>query len=284
MSRSPLVSVIMPVYNAAETIEEAVQSLLQQTYSDLEIIVVDDGSTDASISLIERYHDPRIRIVRQEHCGIVRTRNTGCAQARGTYLAVMDSDDVAHEGRIAAQVKFLERQPDVGLLGTHARFVHDDGREWLFTPPVEDRALRRYLLWDNPFVHSSVMFRRQAFEETGGYTEGIVANEDYRLWIRMARNWRLGMIPQVLLTYRVRGTSASRAASRQSALLARFGAQWEAAKMLGPWYQALPALGITGAAYLLSRTGRLLDLSVWNPARRLRSRRRGFRESDLEDR
>lgn len=274
----------MPVYNAAETVEEAVGSVLRQTYANLEILVVDDGSTDQSMVIVEALHDPRVRIVRLAHGGIVRARNTGCAEARGKYLAVMDSDDVADERRIAAQVEYLERHPDVGLLGTHARFVRDDGREWLFRPPDDDRALRRCLLWDNPFVHSSVMLRRRALEDAGDYTQGIVANEDYRLWIRMARTWRLGMVPEVLVTYRVRSTSASRGTSRPIALRARFAAQWEAAKMLGPWHQAIGALGVTGVAYLLSRAGGRFDGRAGDATGGLAGRLKGFRKGDPGDR
>lgn len=284
VDRAPLVSVTMPVYNAAETVEEAIGSLLRQTYSDLEILVVDDGSTDESMAMIEAFHDPRVRIIRLAHGGIVQARNTGCAQARGEYIAVMDSDDVADERRIAAQVEYLERHPDVGLLGTHARFIRDDGREWLFRPPDDDRALRRYLLWDNPFVHSSVMLRRRALEDAGGYTRGVVANEDYRLWIQTARTWRLGMVPEVLVTYRVRSTSASRATSRPIALRARFAAQWDAARMLGPWHLAIPALGVTGTAYLLSLAGALFNVGARDVAGGLSGRLRGFRARDQEDR
>jgi hypothetical protein len=174
----------------------------------------------------------------------------------------MDSDDIAHEGRIAVQVGWLERHQEVGLVATHARLVYDDGRERLFTPPTDDASLRRYLLWDNPFVHSAVMYRKQAFLGAKGYTPGPVANEDYRLWIEMARFWKLAVVPEVLVTYRVRSDSASRAADRQLALRARLAAQWRAAHVLGPWHQAVPALTATGAACLLHRIARPVEASI----------------------
>ncbi|MDR7419935.1 MAG: glycosyltransferase family 2 protein [Armatimonadota bacterium] len=277
MSRLPLVSVVMPVYNAADTVEDAVRSLLRQTYANLEVVVVDDGSTDRSAALVEAMGDTRVRILKLEHGGIVRARNAGCAEARGLYLAVLDSDDIAHERRIAAQVEYLERRPTVGLLGTYARFVYDDGAERVFAPPVDDRALRRYLLWDNPFVHSSVMYRKQAFEDAKGYTPGPVANEDYRLWIEMARSWKLGMIPEVLVTYRVRGSSASRASHRRLLLRARLAAQWRAAAVLGPWSQALPALTATSVAYVLHGVGGPLEVMGRRVAQAPSGRLRGFR-------
>jgi glycosyltransferase involved in cell wall biosynthesis len=274
----------MPVYNAQETVEEAVRSLMQQTYADLEILVVDDGSTDRSCATIERLRDPRIRLVRQPHGGICQARNRGCSEARGEYLAVLDSDDVAQARRIQAQVDYLDRHPAVGLIGTHARFVSDDGQEWFFTPPAEDRALRRYLLWDNPFVHSSVMLRRQALGAVGGYTQGVVANEDYRLWIQVARSWKLGMIPEVLVTYRVRRASASRAAHRRLALRGRLAAQWMAARLLGPWYLAVPALAATTLAYALSHLAGLRGPVLTTDLRSAAERLRGFRRRGPEDR
>jgi glycosyltransferase involved in cell wall biosynthesis len=284
MTSSPRVSVVMPVHNAEETVEEAVRSLLQQTYADLEILVVDDGSTDRSCAVIETLRDPRIRLVRQQHGGICLARNRGCAEAKGVYLAVLDSDDIAQEHRIAAQVEYLDRHADVGLVGTHARFIDDDGQEWFFMPPVDSRALRRYLLWDNPFVHSSVMFRRQVLGASGGYTPGIVANEDYRLWIQVARSWELGMIPEVLVTYRVRRASASRAANRRRALRGRLAAQWEAARLLGPWYLAFPALAATSLAYALSRANGLPDRGFETDGRSVGEALRGFRRRNPVDR
>ena len=255
-----LVSVVVPIYNAADTIEEALQSLLRQTYTNLEILVVDDGSDDRSVAVADGLREARVRIARQAHQGLVAALRTGFAQARGAYIARLDADDVTHERRIAAQVEYLEQHGDVGLLGSHARFEHSDGRGWVFEPPAADRALRRYLLWDNPFVHSSVMFRRTAYDAAGGYTQG--ANEDYRLWIRMARGWKLAVLPEVLVTHRIRTTSVSHGMRRSESLQARLAAQWEAAHTLGPWRHAIPALGVTGGAYLLALTGGRLDQGV----------------------
>ncbi len=280
--RQPLVSVVMPVYDAAETIEEAVRSLLAQTYERLEILVVDDGSVDASMTIVAGIEDSRIKVLRQGHQGLVNALNNGCAQAQGGYIARLDADDVAHEGRIGAQVAYLEEHPGVGLLGTWARFRGEDGLEWNFEPPVSDPALRRYLLWDSPYVHSSVMFRRKAFQDTGGYPKG--ANEDYRLWIRMAKSWELAVLPQVLVTHRVRRTSLSHGMHRPAAMLARLNAQWEAARMLGPWHQAVLALGVTGGAYLLALVGGRLETTVRRLVRGISARFRGFRDVSSRDR
>jgi GT2 family glycosyltransferase len=253
MNDQPIVSVVIPVYNAASTVEAALRSVLNQTYRHLEVVVVDDGSSDGSITVVESVRDHRIAVIRQKHRGLVEALRVGCERARGTYVARLDADDHSYETRIAAQVAYLEHHHGVGLVGCRARFELPGGRAWLFAPPQDDNALRRYLLWDNPFVHSSVMFRRDAYVAAGGYSEG--PNEDYRLWIQIARSWKVAVLPEALVIHRIRPDSLSRTASRTAALRNRFRGQWEAAVHLGPWYSALPALAATCGAYALALAG-----------------------------
>jgi len=261
--------VVIPVLNDAATVEAAIRSLVAQTYRNLEVIVVDDGSTDESAAVASRAGDARVRVIRQPRRGVPAARNVGCRLAGGEYLACLDADDVAHAVRVAAQIEYLAQHPEVGLLGTWARFEDEAGGAWVFQPPTEDRALRRYLLWDNPFVHSSVMFRREAYEAAGGYPEG--PNEDYRLWIRIARAWKLGVLPSVLVTHRIRRASYSRAVRRPTALRHRLAAQHEAARMLGPWHAALPALAAGAGTYAAAVVGGRLEAAL----RHLRAPRAG---------
>ncbi len=278
--RTPLVSVVLPVFNAEETVGMAIQSLLRQTYSHLEIVIINDGSTDASAAVISQISDARIRVLQQDHQGLVPALRLGCAEARGEYLVRLDADDFAHPRRVAAQVDYLEKHPEVGLLGTWARIEHVGAAAQIFAPPADDLALRRYLVRDNPFVHSSVMVRRVALEEAGGYSTG--ANEDYRLWIRIARSWKLAIFTEALVAHRVRGTSLSRQAGRRAALRARLRCQWEAASILGPWYAALPALAATAAVYLVTFTGAGVEARLQQLASAAAARSRGFRGSTPE--
>jgi GT2 family glycosyltransferase len=277
-----LVSVVMPAYNAAATIEPALRSLLGQTYEPLEIIVVDDGSSDVTADVAAGLGDPRVMLLRQSHGGLVKALNDGCARAQGEYIARLDADDLSHERRIAAQVAFLSDHPDVGLVGTWAAIRGGDGAEQTLAPPTANEALRRYLLWDNPFVHSSVMFRRAAFQDACGYPED--SNEDYRLWIRIARSWKIGMIPEVLVTHRIRSASLSRTMHRADALLARLRVQWEAVRALGSWYRAIPALGTTAGAYLLARVGGDLESRIRRLVGARSGRWRGLRDVRPRDR
>ena len=278
---SPLVSVVMPVYNAAATVEEALRSLLVQTHADLEIIVVDDGSTDGTPDVIAGIRDARIRLLRQEHLGLVGALNAGCTLARGEYIARLDGDDIASERRIEAQLAFMEQREEVGLLGTWARIVKEGEPPRIFAPPSSDAALRRCLLLDSPFVHSSVMFRREAYVESGGYPDGL--NEDYRLWIRIARSWKVAVLPTVLVTHRVYPGSYTRSIRRRKVLRARLATQWEATRALGLWLAAIPALGLTTVAYLLSLVGGNFEETVRTATARLTARLRGFRREDDRD-
>jgi hypothetical protein len=200
----PLVSVLLPVFNAGSLAADAVRSILAQTYRHLEVVVVDDGSTDESAGEIERLADPRIRIFRQANAGLAATLNRALLLANGSLIARQDADDVAAPERIARQVEFLGCNPEVGLVGTWARIVPDAGsRPRYHRHPCSSAALKFELLFNNPFVHSSVMLRREVFAAVGGYRpEPEAQPEDYDLWIRVARVWEVANLPEALEVYR----------------------------------------------------------------------------------
>lgn len=208
----PLVSVVLPVFNGEDLVDEALRSILEQCYRHLEVIVVDDGSTDATASVVERCTDPRVRLVRQSRRGPAAAMNRGAEFATGPLLARQDHDDLALPGRIERQVAFLDAHPEVALVGTWARVVRERG-QWsrAIRHPIGSPALRFFLLFNNPFVHSSVMMRRQAFDAVGGYREGAEHQpEDYDLWARMARDFEVANLPEILQVYRERNNSVCR--------------------------------------------------------------------------
>ena len=200
MTPTPAVSVLMAVYNGAPTVVHAVTSVLSQTAGDLELIVVDDGSTDATPDLLNGVRDARLRVTRQARAGLTPALNAGLALARAPLVARLDADDVALPERFARQRGFLERVPDVGLVGTAAREVDGHGAlVRIVRPPEDDGALRRALIRANPFVHSSVMMRRALVERVGGYDETLPVAQDYDLWMRLARVTRLANLADVLV-------------------------------------------------------------------------------------
>src|ERR1700722_13117089 len=156
---APLISVVMSVYNGDPFLAEAVESILNQSFRNFEFIVIDDGSTDRSASIISEYQrsDPRMQVHHQENRGLVESLNRGCRLARGTYIARMDADDVAVSDRFMRQMEFMEQHPEVGVLGGAVEFINSDGRS-LGTSvlPTEDREIKAALRHNSLIFHSNV--------------------------------------------------------------------------------------------------------------------------------
>lgn len=212
---TPTISVVMPVHNAAPYIEESVHSILSLEPSDFEFIIVDDGSTDDSVARIEAIQDPRIRIIRQPNQGVAQALITGMAHARAAVIARHDADDVALPGRLSAPLGLLRARPEIGIVGAAATITDAEGRpKGALRHAQDDASLRYAALFDSPFVHPTVMFRREAYDLAGGYRNDPAVFEDHDLWRRMAKVTRLANINDVLLRYREIPASASRIAQR----------------------------------------------------------------------
>jgi len=209
----PLVSVLLPVYNCERYLADAIDSILSQTFSDFEFIIVDDGSTDRSSEVMADFRDERIRIIRQENRGLAATLNRGIGLAIGKYIARQDQDDLSYPDRLAQQVDFMETHSDCVLLGTWAQIMEIDRVVNRFhRHPVDEAELRYLMLFNNPFVHSSVMLRRTALAQIGGYTTDPERQppEDFELWSRLARAGGIANLGEVLLAYREIPGSMSR--------------------------------------------------------------------------
>jgi len=196
----PRVSVVLCVYNQAAYVAEAIASILGQTLTDLELIVVDDGSTDSSPEVIHRFTDPRIRYVRNErNLGHASSLNRGVALARGRYLAIMDSDDISLPERLARQVDFLDAHPDVAMCGS---WVETFGaRTEVRRFPTEPAVLAASLLLSCPFSMPTVMLRREAMLPEGFDPRGLAY--DYAYWVDVANRAPVANLPEVLLKYRL---------------------------------------------------------------------------------
>jgi glycosyltransferase involved in cell wall biosynthesis len=206
----PLVSVVLPVRNAVATVARAVVSIRRQTFSDWELVVVDDGSTDGTRGWLRAAarKDPRLRLIERPAEGIVAALNAGLGAARGEFVARMDADDESHAERLEAQVEYLRRHHEVGVVGCQVDYGGDRGKnagyalhvDWLnslVTP--EEIALNRFV--ESPLAHPSVMFRRALAERHGAYRAGDFP-EDYELWLRwLAAGVRLAKVPRTLLTW-----------------------------------------------------------------------------------
>ena len=212
-STQPAVSVILPIYNGAAHLAEAIESVLTQSFRDLELIAIDDGSSDDSAAIARAAADGRVRVIVQENRGLAATLNRGLELAGGRYVARQDHDDIALPGRLERQVAFLDAHPAVAMVGTWAAILGAaDEPERHHRHPCDDAPLRFALLFDNPFVHSSVMARTAVLRDVGGYTTDPARQppEDYELWSRVARGHEVANIPEVLQCYREVQGSMSR--------------------------------------------------------------------------
>jgi glycosyltransferase involved in cell wall biosynthesis len=246
---TPAVSVLMSVFNGAPFVIEAVASVLAQTERDLELIVVDDGSTDATPDLLAAVVDPRLRVHRQARAGLTRALNLALGLAGGGLVARLDADDVALPERLARQRVFLAAHPEIGLLGTAAREVEPDGTPVrVVQPPAADAAIRRALIRANPFVHSSVMLRRELLVRAGGYDETLAVAQDYELWMRLAGLTRLANLTEVLVLRRL-GTHRVSVEREEDRLRTEARVRWRAVRRgaYPPWcalFALRPALAL----------------------------------------
>ncbi len=221
----PVISILMPCYNAAGTIETALASLAGQTLADYEIVAVDDGSTDQTLQILTRHadRDARIRILEQSHAGIVEALNRGLSQCRTPYIARMDTDDRSHPERLALQVNYLNDHAHISVVGSLvAGFPANQVRrgfqiymDWL-NKLVNDEAIRREMFVESPIAHPSVAFRREVVVQAGGYQEHGWP-EDYDLWLRLyCADVHFAKVPRVLLEWREHPDRLTRTDSRYS--------------------------------------------------------------------
>lgn len=205
---SPVVSVVMPVYNGGPYLRPAVKSILAQTLGDFELIAVDDGSKDDSLSVLREFAagDPRVRVISRPNTGIVGALDDGLAAARGEFIARMDSDDLSTPDRFEKQVKFLREHPDHVLVGSQVLLIDPNGlalcakRDTEYAHDAIDAA---HLAGRWPLVHPTVMMRRAAIERIGGYRAKYQWLEDLDLFLRLAETGKLANLPDVLLHYRL---------------------------------------------------------------------------------
>jgi glycosyltransferase involved in cell wall biosynthesis len=214
MTAAPLVSVLMPVLDAEPFLEEAVESILVQSFRDFELLALDDGSTDASPRTLEACaaRDSRVRVFRGERAGLARRLNEGIGQARGELIARMDADDVAHPERLALQVEYLRSHPNCVALGTDTLEV--DSERWpirtLGVAAEHEEIEARLFQGDGgALVHASAMYRGEALRALGGYRVDLEAGEDVDLHLRLAEHGQLANLTQVLLEYRKNPTGVT---------------------------------------------------------------------------
>lgn len=195
----------MAVHNGKRHVQQALESVLGQRLGDIEVIAVDDGSTDGTADILASCRDGRLHVIQREHAGQTPCLNAGLALARAPYVARQDADDVSLAERLTCQVEFLDRQCEVALLGTGVTLVDESGRrlrEYVY-PGDHEALVARLVRFESPFPHTTFMFRTQAVRELGGYDERFAKAQDFDLLFRVADRYRIASLPVPLCRLRL---------------------------------------------------------------------------------
>jgi glycosyltransferase involved in cell wall biosynthesis len=212
----PRVTVLLTCYNHLPYLREAWNSLLSQTYSDWEVIALDDGSTDGTREWLRSLSDPRLRVVLNEvNLGTYETLNVGLRLAAGEFVAVFNDDDLWAPTKLSRQVDMMDSHPAVGLVHTDGWFIDGEGRERRDSPlgfefpRTETGDQRLALIYANKIIASAVLTRRECFSQLGEFNRAYFGSGDWEMWLRIADRWHIGFVPEPLTMYRVHGANAS---------------------------------------------------------------------------
>ncbi|TAL68268.1 MAG: glycosyltransferase [Bacteroidetes bacterium] len=208
---TPRISVIMPVYNAEKHLKEAIQSILNQTYTDFEFIIVDDGCTDKSQKIIKSIKDIRINlVVNEQNIGLTKSLLNGYTFCKGEFIARMDADDISVPLRFEKQLDFLDKHPEVGVLGTNALAIKENTKPLYKIKYPEFHSLIKWaLIFSNPMCHPSVMMRRSVIEKFGFYESNTLWSQDYQYWSRIIDHTKFYNIQEYLILIRTSGEKVS---------------------------------------------------------------------------
>ncbi|MCX6782224.1 MAG: glycosyltransferase [Candidatus Magasanikbacteria bacterium] len=203
MQENSLVSVVMSAYNGESYLEESVLSVISQSYKNFEFIIIDDGSTDRTLQILNSFSDSRIKIISRENKGLTKSLNYAVSISSGELVARIDADDVFEVEKLAVQVDYFKRNPEVALCGVWAKFIDKKGNEvGVYKVPTTYSKIKHNILFHNPFIHPGVMFKRKVFDEMHGYNEKYRYAQDYELWGRIVPVYNVVNLPQYLLKYR----------------------------------------------------------------------------------
>jgi glycosyltransferase involved in cell wall biosynthesis len=206
----PKVSVVMSVYNGEKYLKESIDSILHQTFTDFEFIIINDGSTDETGKILSNYNDSRIKIIEQENLGLTKSLNKGIKLSKGEYIARMDADDISLPERFEKQIKFLDANPEFAAVGCWYYLIDEDGviiKEC--KPSIKPYKIKKAFIYSSPIIHPSAMIRRKVLEEVNFYDEKFKYAQDRDLWFRILKSYKLGIIPEFLFKFRYHSSSVS---------------------------------------------------------------------------
>ncbi len=210
MKLPPQISILMPAYNAGKYLQEAIDSMLNQTFTDFELFLLDDCSTDNTEEIVKMYSDKRIQYIRQDNnIGLANNLNVGLKLAKGKYIARMDGDDISYSERLQIQYDFLESHPDIDLCSCGLEMFGKDNQVWIRERDPEQVKIT--MMFYSPILHATSMWRQRSFEKYNlYYNQDAFPAEDYDLWSRAIFHCTLVNIPQVLYKYRIHGVQVTK--------------------------------------------------------------------------
>jgi hypothetical protein len=223
----PVVSVVMVMCNVDRFLREAIESILVQTFRDFEFIIVDYGSTDRSKAIAATYaaSDTRIKLHEIPRCGLGQARNAACFLAHGRYIAVMDADDISLANRLTLEVDFMQKHPEIGLVGGAGEAIDARGKAlWARKVPTEDEKIKAALRKEYPFIHTAVLIRTEAFAHVRGYRSALAPAEDYDFALRLSEQFPCANLSQIVVQYRIHPRQVSWTGRKQQSLC-KLGAQ-----------------------------------------------------------
>ena len=222
MKNNPLVSILIPTYNSVDFVEDTVRSIMNQTYTNIEIVIVDDSSTDGTMKILEKLskEDKRIKLLQnKKNLGITDNMNNGIHKCNGKYIAILDGDDWAYPYRIEEQVKLMEKDEEVVLCAGYMDICDENlNVKTTRTYPLKDKEIRRAMVKYDPISHPSSMWRRDALLKTDLYSKNFPVCRDYDLIVRISEFGKYKNIPKSLIKYRVRKESETGKRIRQTQL------------------------------------------------------------------
>jgi len=206
------VSILTTAFNASPYLEDCIQSVLDQKFKNWELILINNASVDNTKNIIEKFKDKRIKKTHlKNNIGRIKALRLAFSKSKGKYICILDADDISHQDRLLDQVNYLNQHQDVALVGSYVELINEAGVKFKsFTPPTNNTELKKIIGWVNPFVHSSIMYRKKVAENLGGYPENFIWGHDFALVLKIASVHKISIIDKFLCRARVYSSSMSK--------------------------------------------------------------------------